>query len=518
MERRSFLQKSLIGLSTAPLASRLAAGVPLPANPFTLGIASGEPGRDNAILWTRLAPQPDRADGGMPPVDVAVHWEVARNADMSAVVQRGQSMASPDLAHSVHVELQDLEPNRHYWYRFATATHQSPVGRTKTLPANTDPSSTIRFVTASCQNYTHGHFHAYAHMLAEQPDFVMHLGDYLYDTAFGETFRLHETDAPPRTLQDYRRRHALYKGDPQLQQAHAQLPFFVTIDNHDAVEDAEPGNASQRAAAYQAWYEHMPVRGYGGIGANTFELHRKISIGDLLQISLLDARQYRDTKAPCTGPFDADYGFGNYREYCSIERSENRSMLGARQEQWLTEQLRNNRCAWNVIASPGPFLPFTYRHQDKDLHYIGAWDAYPANRRRAAAALRAAQHGHPLVLSGDVHSFWAVDGRQVERTSDRVPVVELVTSSISANWPAPLAQPVTNNLKTNPQVGFYEPGHRGYLLHTVQADTWTAQARGLDSVTDPESAIRTIAQFSIANGSPGFTLTSGGAGLHRDRG
>jgi len=355
----------------------------------------------------------------------------------------------------------------------------------------------LRFVTASCQNYTHGYFTAYRHMIEDQPDFVIHLGDYIYETSFGESFRSHPTEEAPKTLNEYRRWHARYKTDPHLQAAHAALPFFLTIDNHDAVPDSDPEQMKLRAIAYQAWYEHMPVRGYAGSGQNRFAMHRSIVLGDVAQICLLDVRQFRDPIEVCTGSYDPSYGFGNYRQRCAAVFDESRSMLGVNQSDWLVERLETNQAAWNVVASPGPFLPFSYRVEDEDRRYIGAWDAYPANRQRIADALLAAKVGKPLILSGDVHSFWAVDGSQTPDADERFPLLEFTTSSISANWPPQLAQPVTDNLPHNPQVQFYDPAHRGYLLHEVTAERWVCTARGLESVTDKDSALTSVGRFTI---------------------
>lgn len=452
------------------------------------------------MLWTRLAPAPMRAGGGMSAAAVPVRWLLAEDPELAKVVRRGEQLATPDLAHSVHVDIQELEPGRAYWYQFYAGGHASAVGRTRTLP----DAGPISFATASCQNYTHGHFVAYAHMVRDQPDFVIHLGDYIYDTSFGETFRSHESENAPQTLEEFRLRHALYKSDPHLRHAHAQLPFFITIDNHDAIEDLDPGKALQRAAAYQAWYEHMPVRGYGGPGENAFELHRTILLGDLLQICLLDARQFRDKRDLCRDSMDPAYGFGNYRERCEAMWSPDRTMLGAQQEKWLIDSLTSNSANWNVIASPGPFLPFRYHVDGKELAYIGAWDAYPANRERIARGLAAPGNGHPLVLSGDVHSYWALDGRLVPNVDERVPVVEFVTSSLSANWPAPLSEPVTENLKSNPQVKFYGPEKRGYLLHEVVEQHWHTTARAVADVYDGRSAAFDLAKFKVTRGQPGL--------------
>ena len=249
---------TLVGLGGSPLMAPLASATEISSYPFKLGIASGDVTESTSVLWTRLAPDPLSADGGMLPTSVPVQWELALDPAMSQVVRRGEAVATPEFAHSVHVELEGLDPGREYWYRFTASTHKSPVGRTKTLPHRESRPESLRFITASCQNYTHGYFVAYEHMIRDKPDFIIHLGDYFYDTSFGETFRKHETEKAPVSLADFRRRHALYKTDKHLQQAHAEIPFFTTIDNHDAVEDADPDKFAQRAAAYQAWYEHMP--------------------------------------------------------------------------------------------------------------------------------------------------------------------------------------------------------------------------------------------------------------------
>ena len=509
MDRRKFLYSTLMTLGSAPLASCINADVRFASNPFTLGIASGDITPSTAVLWTRLAPTPAMANGGMPAKPVAVRWTLATDEGFSQIVQQGEVAAIPALAHSVHVELDDLQPGRQYWYRFSVGKHVSGVGRTRTLPASTAAVDRLRFATASCQNYTHGHFVAYQHMVDDDPDFVIHLGDYIYDTSFGETFRKHETESMPASVDDFRRRHALYKTDPFLQQAHAALPFFFSIDNHDAIEDNAPQKAATRAAAYQAWYEHMPVRGYHRTGANHFDIYRKISVGDLAQICLLDSRQFRDTREICDGPYAPSYGFGNYRQRCEAVFDPERSMLGTEQEAWLAEAIKTNQRRWNVIASPGPFQPFTYQVDQTDLRYIGAWDAYPENRKRVASAIDAAEVGHPIIVSGDVHSFWAMDGARTELPDERFAYVEFVTSAVAANWPPPLAQPVLDNLSRNPQVSFYDPVYRGYMLHEVNREQWATTARAIDDMRDRASGVRSLARFEVGHGTQGFTQTQG---------
>lgn len=504
MKRRNFLKSSLIGITATQIPTPLYADTTLPENPFNLGIASGDMTDSSVVLWTRLVLDLLADDGGLPPAAVRVSWKLSLSADMKNIIRQGDELAIPQLAHSVHVDLQGLDPDQKYWYQFSVPGYESELGATKTLAARNSSPESIRFVTVSCQNYTQGYFVAYDHIVAEKPDFVLHLGDYIYDTSFGHNFRKHDTDtAGLHTLADFRRRHALYKTDKHLKKAHAELPFLATIDNHDATTDGDPATIAQRAAAYQAWFEHMPTRGFSGPGSSQFQLHRKIELGKLMKISLLDTRQFRDKEDICQENKDSSYGFGNYREPCEASFEKDRSMLGKDQEQWLESTITNSQSSWHAIASTGPFTPYRFYKEDKTLSYIGSWDGYPANRKRVIDAMKMTD-SHTVILSGDVHSFWASDGMQLEDIAERFPAVEFVTSSITADWPQPLAKPVTDNLASNPQVKLYDPKHRGYLLHEVTALKWRTTARAIKNVRDDQSEVFDLAQFDVNIGEPGF--------------
>lgn len=503
MKRRDFIIRTGLGLAAARVSSPLVAETRFSANPFTLGVASGDVTQDSMVLWTRLAPEPLAADGGLGHDPIPVRWELFEEQGMQAPVRQGNAVAVPQLAHSVHVDIRGLEPGREYWYRFSVGAHSSAAGRTKTLPALDSQAASIRFVTASCQNYAHGYFVAYDHIVAENPDFVLHLGDYIYETSYGVNVRKHETEDMPLTLDGFRRRHALYKTDENLKRAHARLPFFATLDNHDAVIDTDPSRLAIRAAAYQAWYEHMPIRGYGGTGDNRFLLRRIIHAGGLAQISLLDTRQFRDSQYLCPNN-DPAYGFGNYRERCPELFAEERTMLGHQQEMWLENNILTNQAPWKVIASTGVFSPFHLDIDDKTFNFAGSWDGYPANRDRVVDAINRSNSGHTVILSGDMHSFWAIDGMESAAETDRFPGAEFVTSSISANWPEQMDKPITDNLVRNPQIKFYEPDKRGYLLHDVSAQEWRTTMCAVHDVRHTQSSVFDLARFVVENGKPGL--------------
>jgi alkaline phosphatase D len=264
--RRSFLAGSLAAAVTGSLAhpSILRASVPrFTSNPFVLGVASGYPTASGVVLWTRIVPSPLEPGGGVAPdAVVPVQWEVAADDRMSKVVRRGTEYATAEWAHSVHAEVEGLEPARDYWYRFTVGDARSVVGRTRTAQALGAAASRLRVSVASCQHYEHGYFSAYRHMLADELDLIVHVGDYIYEFSYGDNpVRSHGTPEP-YTLEDYRIRYAIYKSDPDLAAAHAAYPWLVTWDDHE-VDNDYAGEVSEenddpeiflarRAAAYRA--------------------------------------------------------------------------------------------------------------------------------------------------------------------------------------------------------------------------------------------------------------------------
>jgi alkaline phosphatase D len=273
--------------------------------PFTLGVASGSPSPDGFVLWTRLAPQPLAPDGsGGMAVPVTVFWEIAADDAMRYVVQSGGAVeANRRSAHSVHLEVGGLEPNRPYWYRFTAPGEQSPVGRARTAPRPTDQIDRLRFAFASCSHWELGYFSAYRHMVAENPDLVLFLGDYIYEYTVpaeqaGRTARRH--DGPTATdLAGYRNRYALYRTDPDLQALHAAAPCLMTWDDHE-VENDYANEWSQNIDVSPEAYEHMPLRARAAPTAGAMRLYDRFRLGNLVTFAVLDGRQYRSSsRASC---------------------------------------------------------------------------------------------------------------------------------------------------------------------------------------------------------------------------
>lgn len=454
-------------------------------DPFVLGVASGDPHSSGFVIWTRLL--------GAEAL-VKVRWEVSQDDAFRQVVRNGDVTASPDRAHAVHVELASLPPGRRFFYRFHCGDATSPTGRCATLPASPER---LRIALACCQHWEQGWFSAYRDMIAQGPDALLHVGDYIYEKSFGagpDVRKFGTSD--PQTLGDYRARYALYRSDPDLAAAHAAMPFIVTWDDHEVENDyaADQGVATvdprdflrRRAAAYQAYFEHMPIAPWR-FHPGRMKLYRKFSFGDLASLYVLDARQYRSPQACGAG--------GRIVTNCDEVSEENRSMLGARQEGWLAGQLGQERATWSLIGQQ-TLLSRLRLPQNDDAVYTDIWDGYPAARRRLVGAMQQPAVRNPVVLSGDVHSFWLNDIREDFRKPES-PVVapEIVTSCLaSRNGPDDL---FNSARALNSHVRYVDNAHAGYVMLDLTDRLMHADYRAVNDLTDPTSACRSLSTFEV---------------------
>ena len=353
--------------------------------PFTLGVASGDPLPDGVVLWTRLAPDPLNG-GGMPMVNVPVRWEIAHDDRFARIAGSGTATARPELGHSVHVEAAGLEAGREYFYRFHAGGDTSSVGRTRTAPAAGAPIDRLRFAVCGCSHFETGYFTAFRHLAAESFDFVFHTGDYIYEGRGNRdrptpSVRLHQGDEI-YTLVDYRNRYAQYKTDPDLLKAHASAPFVVSWDDHevdnDYAADIDERDTPpevfllRRAAAYQAYFESMPLRAPAIPRGPSMTLYRGLAFGNLLDLSVLDTRQYRSDQA-C--------GFGAAKDCAAASRTD-RTMLGAEQEAWLFARLPQVRATWTVLGQQVPLFARDSGPATGQRFSMDKWDGYTAGRQR----------------------------------------------------------------------------------------------------------------------------------------
>lgn len=491
-------------------------------DPFSLGVASGEPTAHGVVLWTRLAPKP-LSGGGMPDRKVPVQWQVALDPGFRRVVQRGTEFARPELAHSVHVEVSGLDPAREYYYRFKVGPDQSPVGRTKTAPAPGSAPRGMAFAFASCQQYEHGYYTAYRHMADEDLDLVLHLGDYIYEygpdeyTAPGGNVR-HHTIPEVTTLDEYRTRHALYRSDADLQAAHAAFPWVVTGDDHEVENNYADATSernsdrqkflARRAAAYQAYYEHMPLRRASLPQGPDMRLYRRLAYGDLVRFHVLDTRQYRDDQAAGDGKKPPN----------PEQRNPERTITGARQERWLHRGLARSRARWEVLAQQVFFAELDFEPGPKERFNMDAWDGYRGSQRRVLDLLQHRGVTNPVVLTGDVHANWANNLKSDYDDPDSDTVgTEFVTTSISSGGNGSDVRPETAAiLADNPHIKFFN-NYRGYVRCTLSPEQFRADYRVVPYVSRPGAPVFTRASFVVEDGEPGAQLVGENESIPRGR-
>jgi alkaline phosphatase D len=491
----------------APLASCATRTSPrFNYDPFALGIASGSPRADSVVLWTRL--MPDAATGALPEENIELKWEIAHDEKFRDIAQRGSVLAAPEFAHSVHAEVANLEPARWYWYRFMAGDAVSATGRTRTAPAPGATNQSLRFAFASCQHYEYGYFGAYRHMAREDLDLVAFLGDYIYESSTSRDFVRKHDAGEPRTLDEYRARYTLYKRDADLQLIHATAPWIVTWDDHevdndyadDKSEDLDPDFLLRRAAAYRAYYEHMPL----AVGAlprgPSAQMYDSFAFGDLANFFVLDDRQYRAYHA-CPKP---GRGGGNVVDDCPERLTAGRTMLGTAQEAWLKNGLTRTRAQWNVLAQQTLMAQQDRRAAPARGFSTEGWDGYPDARARLLGDIAQIRPSNPLVISGDVHCNWVAD-LKVDFDDALSPVVatEFCGTSITSNGPS--AQQIATVLAKNPHIR-YGNGKRGYMTVELTPESCTTAVRGMANVKRADSAIETVATFVVESGHPGAQL------------
>ena len=521
--RRIFLRHAALA-ATAIALPRWASSAPaVRSNPFTSGIASGAPRPDGMVLWTRLDPAslPPGQAGTAP---VRIRWEVAHDARFRQPVRTGQALALPELGHSIHVELAGLAPDRVYFYRFHLGHATSAVGRTRTTPAPDALVRRLRFAFASCQRWEHGFYAAWRHLVADDPDLVLFLGDYIYEyasprVAAAAQARSH-TLRYARTLADYRDRYALHKSDPDLQAAHQACPWLVTWDDHEVQNDyaGEEGQNTgtaflqQRSAAYQAFYENMPLRvsalvhGVAGLGqADAVQVNDRCAYGPLVHFHLLDTRQHRSFQA-CRSAGSTGSQSVNPAE-CSDIRAPTRTLLGSAQEQWLSQGLAQdagrNQTRWSVIAQQTLFSQRNFRQTPNALYSTDGWDGYPAARDRLLVSLQKHRPRNTVFIGGDIHQNYVCRVlADFTRPESATIASEFCGTSISSRSNT-TQDKVDGVARRNPHVLLANCEHRGYALVDVTPSTWTTQLRVLDDVTRRDASISTLARFVVEDGRPG---------------
>jgi alkaline phosphatase D len=516
MQKRQLLKTALAAATGPLLLSHAWAGRGSLADPFALGVASGAPHDHGMVLWTRIAPA--ALPSPLSPVDV--RWQIADDESFKRPVASGQAAALPHLGHSVHVEVTGLQPGRWYFYRFLLGDATSDIGRTRTAPVADSQPEHLRFAFASCQRWEGGFYAAWRDAAAQSPDLIVFLGDYIYEYASSRNPAV----PPPRShtlahavsLADYRDRYALYKSDPDLQAAHKACPWIVTWDDHEVENDyaATHGRtdpvafAARRAAAYQAFYENMPlpasalVRGLAGLGApDAVRVTQRFEFGRLASFHLLDTRQFRDLQA-CREETDqgASANKGTVRPAdCPALQDPTRSLLGAAQENWLDAGLQadadHGRTRWTVLAQQTLFTPRHYGGANAPV-VTDTWDGYPAARQRMLDSLTHHKPRNTVLIGGDIHQNYVCNVANADRPDAPLIATEFCGTSISSPSSASASR-IAALMQQNPNIVMANAERRGYALVDVTLTRWTTTLRTVDQIENQHSSVSTQQTFEV---------------------
>ncbi|AAK23544.1 alkaline phosphatase D family protein [Caulobacter vibrioides] len=481
--------------------------------PFQLGVASGDPSSDGFVIWTRLAPEPLEIGYGMPSAPVAVEWEVGDAPNMRNIVAKGTAIAPPELGHAVHVEVGGLQPNRDYWYRFTAGRERSLLGRARTTPALGAALERVRFAVAGCQHYEQGYYTAYRRLAEENPDFVFCYGDYIYEyrgnrvwnSASGpvENVRQH-FGGEIYSLDDYRRRYAQYKMDTDLQAAHAAAPWFTVWDDHEIdnnwVTDLDQDGVDpkifnlRRQAAVQAYYENMPLRASSFPTGTSLQIYRRATYGQLLNLNLLDTRQYR-TDQPCGDRFG----------YCDAVEASRAEVIGQVQEKWLTNGLIESKSTWNVLAQQIMMMDLDREPGEGKAVNPDSWAGYRMPRNRLLQTIRDRKVGNVVVLTGDEHQNYAGDLYLDGAKAEGAPIAsEFVVTSISSGGDGVDQRADMARIQAANPILKFNNAQRGYALCDVTPKAFVTEFKVLDAITRRDGKLSTRAKWALEAGKTGI--------------
>ena len=476
-------------------------------DPFSLGVASGQPQPSSVVMWTRLRILD--ADAALKAQSLEVVCEVFADAALRQPVRQWRVQTDASRAHSVHVVASGLQPGRPYWYRFVCGHAMSPVGRARTSPGLEDPVDRLRIALASCQHYEQGYFAAHREMAQRDLDLVLFVGDYIYESSNPQYLLRKHEGGVPKSLNEYRERHAQYKSDTDLQACHAAHTWAMTWDDHEVVNDyandldrsfTDPQTfLRRRAAAYQAYFEHMPLRlGPDPVNASQMRIHDRMAWGKLADLWTLDCRQYRDHQA-CLDP---NRGGGRVVVSCDALTDPARSMLGMAQEQWIHEGLTRSHRRWKLVAQSTQMSSSGVNTPLGRSAFTDGWDGYPQARARLLGTVAQAGVQNVVMLGGDVHMNVAAQLR-VQANDERSPVVasEIVTTSVTSRG---LGEKLLAQIRdSNPDIAHARSDERGYTLLDVRPEGVSAEFRTTANPARVDGVFKTQAQFAIRSGVAG---------------
>jgi alkaline phosphatase D len=508
-----------------------------PDTVFPQSVASGGPTPEGVILWTRIAPDAFDATHELG-VQVA-HDDGFTDVCYEGVVTAADRIRAHD--YTVKVDLDGLlDADSEYWYRFVYDGVASRTGRCRTLPGPDDSPESLRIALVACQNYLNGYYPAFHHIAEEDVDFVVHVGDFIYESDAGDFKGLGSYDYPGRekslpsgrervwNLDDYRYLYRLYRGDRFLQEALESHTLIAGWDDHEMVNDVywdretdapagdhprgdDPAFMTELIAdAMHAWWEFMPARvdyDPGGTSLQErFRLWRSFDFGDLVTLAMTDERLFRDPPREAIPTVD---NVGPQYEPAG------RTMLGDDQREWLVDTVTHSESTWTVWADEVLTVPLRLGSGPLSLYPVqGGWDGYTRERMQITESIADAGVDNFVTLTGDMHSYVAayqqnsypgrVAGGEGVAQGDRIGV-EFMTPAITSlnvaealhltrGWRKRLTEPLLSWLipKMNPHIDFFDGHNWGYSVVEFTREDCTYVGYAVDKTVDSADADREV--------------------------
>jgi alkaline phosphatase D len=519
---------------------------------YPQSVASGEPRPDGIVLWTRIDPTQQESGQGAP-----VRWQIASDAAFTAasLVVEGASAIDAARDNTVKVAVRDtrLQPYSSYWYRFVYNGIASRTGRFKTLPGAGARLDSLKLAYIVCQDYGSGYYTALAHLLAEDVDYVLHLGDYIYESIASPDFQTNPVRVVPpfpsgnlsipRDLDDYRHLYKVYRSDPDQQAVHERFAYIQLWDDHEfgndchqdfhpdhntAPDTADTPHPALRQAANQAWAEYGladvpfdPTKDW----EHSIRVYRTLSLGALADIVITDQRLYRDGP-PCGSK---EFGERYFTTGCAERLDPARSMLGVAQREWFLDQMKSSRATWKLWANEVMLMQLKIPDLFLDLDQ---WDGYPAERAAILGHLGAAGVRNLVALTGDIHTFAAGYLKPDYDTADAPSVgIELVVGSLtSANFkeeieseahlpssPLPASQfGVRHDLLeplirgVNRHIEYWDSATHGYGILTLTPDELSCEFKGVSTIREKTAKLVSLQTLTVPAGEVRLKVKHGG--------
>jgi alkaline phosphatase D len=512
MKRRAFLASGVLGFP-ALLLSRSGLGQAYFSNE-DLGVASGDPTASSVIIWTKV-PSQYAENQGRVRVDVA--YEVSLSPDFQEIALSGTQSTSLEHDFTVKIHVQNLEANTRYYFRFATEEgYRSVVGITRTLPDALSSPEKVRFASVSCQDYTLGYFTVYQALLNDDLDFIVHLGDAIYEKS-GAIYQ----GGPVRTdnigggkattLAHYREKYRLYLTDPYYKEIRRRVPFICMSDDHEVFNNWGGGTLldsemERKNSGLRAFHEYMPTSNDARTDSSPYQVHRKFAFGNLVDFIVTDQRQYR------TGPC-------KFTDIPICPGSDTRTMLGPAQKEWLLNSLGNSEARWRVMLSGLVTMPIglslpglDYRALEvfglPEANFNGvffnrdAWDGYSEERSEICEFVANNKIKNIIMSSGDIHNYYAGSLLRYESEGEKI-ATEFVTSSITSNGISDLLGFDINSilspvlLRINPHLKYCNVTRHGYTRFEVREEGAQVTFVAVDSIKRPTSGAGAIGSFKV---------------------